>query len=101
MFAKVPAKCSCLISDDEVLEISRPTETSFPPPEKCSKADSNLAASSVSSSFPGENDETVSPAVSDIKEEPEVSPEELEKEARLKHGDEAVDSTAVADNIAK
>jgi hypothetical protein len=102
MFAKAPAKRSCVISDDEVLEISPPMETSFLPPAKRSKPDNDLAAFSSSSSVPGENnDEGTSPAESDIEEEPEVSPEELEKEARLEHGDAAVDSIAVADDIAE
>ncbi|KAJ7916578.1 hypothetical protein B0H13DRAFT_2323190 [Mycena leptocephala] len=105
MFANAPAKRSRAISvssDDDVLEISPPTDTSSQLPAKRSKPDENLDASSASSSVPNENnDEAISPADSDIEEEPEISPEELEKEARLEHGDEAVDSIAVADNIAE
>ncbi|KAF8139572.1 hypothetical protein K438DRAFT_1785531 [Mycena galopus ATCC 62051] len=102
MFAKALPKRSRAISvsDDDVLEISPPIDTSSQPPEKRSKPDGSQASSSASSSVPGENkDEAISPADSDIEEEPEISPEELEKEARLEHGDEAVNSIVVADNI--
>jgi hypothetical protein len=70
------------------------------PPPKCSKPDDNAAALSLAPPVLVHKEEQHSDE-SNIEDETEMSPEELEKEARLQHGNNIVDSTVVADNIAE
>ncbi|KAJ7337389.1 hypothetical protein DFH08DRAFT_1014352 [Mycena albidolilacea] len=104
MFAKAPStkrsRPASVSSDSDIQEITNPVEVSLEPAPKCSKPDDNTAASSPAPSAPVSEEEKPSDE-SDIEDETEMSPEELEKEARLQHGDEIIDSIAVTDNIAE
>jgi ABC-type uncharacterized transport system involved in gliding motility auxiliary subunit len=102
MFAKAPStKQSCpasVSSDSDIQEITNPVEVSLEPVPKCSKPDDNTAALSPAPSAPVSEEEKPSDE-SNIEDETEMSPEELEKEARLQRGDEIIDLIAVTDNI--
>ncbi|KAJ7325750.1 hypothetical protein DFH08DRAFT_816827 [Mycena albidolilacea] len=69
--------------------------------ESSSEDDIQVISGMSSAPVPEEEEESSSSDESEILDEIDISPEELESAARQKEGDAAVDSIAVADNIAE
>ncbi|KAJ7690180.1 hypothetical protein B0H17DRAFT_1201760 [Mycena rosella] len=109
MFSKSAAKRPRTesVSSDHIEMISPPPDVQFPPPFKRAKTHDDVRAISESGPSSSAHDLAVrdeeaefTSDKSDLLEEPEVPPEQLETEARLCDGDAAIDAIVAADDIA-
>ncbi|KAF8211778.1 hypothetical protein K438DRAFT_58293 [Mycena galopus ATCC 62051] len=112
MAQKRPRAASILSEDDIQRASGMPSSSGrskqlktgpVPEEEEESSSDDDIQEISGMSSapMPEEEEESSSSDESEIVDEVDISPEELESAARQKEGDAAVDSIAIADNIAE